>query len=59
MSLLGDTLAALRRLTLLDSEVESLKTHAAQADARFLDHERRLTRIETLIEFSRPRLPRD
>jgi hypothetical protein len=59
MSVLGDTLAGIRRIMLLDNDVTMLKTRTDLADQRFLDHERRLTRIETVMEFARPRLPRD
>lgn len=63
MSTLGDITASLRRIIRLDDEVQELKQRAGKADDRFLDHERRLTRIETLIEFgssgsSPRRLPR-
>jgi len=59
MSVLGDTLTTVKRLMLLDADVQSLKAHTDKADAQFLDHERRLTRIETLIEIAQRRLPRD
>jgi hypothetical protein len=60
MSLLADTLATVRRIVLLDADVQQLKTRADAADDRLADHRDRLVRIETIIEMARtPRLPRE
>ena len=50
MSWISDTFAGIKRLMLLDAEVARLQRAADKADATGLDHEKRLTRIETLIE---------
>jgi len=57
MSLLSDTLAGIRRIILLDADVQQLKARADDADHRLRNHDTRLTRIETIIEIARqPRL---
>lgn len=57
MSLLSDTLAGIRRIVLLDADVQQLKSRADDADLRLRNHDSRLTRIETIIEIARqPRL---
>ena len=50
MSWISDTFAGIKRLMLLDAEVVRLQRAADKADAIGFDHEKRLTRIETLIE---------
>jgi hypothetical protein len=62
VSWLGDAFSYFRRLTLLDNEVARLVRVTDAMNAQITDHDRRLIRIETLIEFGRPsgspRLPR-
>lgn len=63
MSMIGDTFAAVRRLMLMDGDIERMKQAIAAHDARLQDHNDRLVRIETVMEFYRPappppRLPR-
>ena len=53
MSWIGDTFAGIRRIMLLDADVARLQRAADKADAIGIDPEKRLTRIETLIEVSR------
>ena len=50
MSWIGDTFAGLKRIMQLDSDVAQLKRAVEQIDAIALDHEKRLVRVETLIE---------
>lgn len=54
MSWISDTFAGVKRLMLLDADVARLQRAADKADAIGIDHEKRLTRIETLIEVGRP-----
>lgn len=63
MSMIGEALSAVRRLMLMDSEIERMKDAVARHDALIRDHNDRLVRIETVMEFYRPvpppsRLPR-
>ena len=64
MSMIGDAFAAVRRLMLMDSEIERMKQAIAAHDARLQAQNDRLVRIETVMEFARPaaqrppRLPR-
>lgn len=62
MSMIGEALSAVRRLMLMDSEIERMKDAVARHDALIRDHNDRLVRIETVLEFYRPapppRLPR-
>jgi hypothetical protein len=59
MSWISDTFAGLKRIMQLDSDVEQLKRAVEKIDAIAMDHEKRLVRIETLIEIGRApiRLP--
>jgi hypothetical protein len=50
VSWISDTFAGIKRLMLLDAEIARLQRAADKAEATGLDHEKRLTRIETLIE---------
>lgn len=50
MSWISDTFAGVRRIMLLDADIARLQRAADKADAIGIDHEKRLTRIETLIE---------
>ena len=60
MSWISDTFAGMKRIIQLDSDVERLRQAVEKIDTAVTDHEKRLIRIETLIELSRaaPRLPR-
>lgn len=59
MSWARDTFAGLKRIIQLDSDVAQLKQAVEKIDAIALDHEKRLVRVEILIEISRTptRLP--
>jgi hypothetical protein len=50
---MGDTLAGIKRIVQLDSDVARLRSSLEKAEAVGVDHEKRLIRIETMIEFSR------
>lgn len=67
MSWISEGFSYFRKLTLLDSEVERLSKIVDATKSELTEHDRRLIRIETLIEFARgspsalsptPRLPR-
>ncbi|MBV9931610.1 MAG: hypothetical protein JO013_11790 [Alphaproteobacteria bacterium] len=59
MSWIGDTLAGMKRIVQLDSDVARLRASLEKTEAAVLDHEKRLIRIETMIELARSpsRLP--
>lgn len=59
MSWISDTFAGMRRIIQLDGDVARLRAAVEKTDTVVLDHEKRLIRIETLIELSRTasRLP--
>ncbi len=59
MSWISNTFAGIKRIMLLDADVARLQAAADKADAIGNDHEKRLIRIETLIEVGRTvnRLP--
>ena len=57
MSAIGDAFAAVRRLMLMDSEIERMKQAIAAQDARIQSQNDRLIRIETVMEFIRPVTP--
>jgi hypothetical protein len=50
VSWISDTFAGIKRIMLLDSDVARLQRAADKADAIGNDHEKRLTRLEALIE---------
>ncbi len=50
MSSLGDTVSALRRVIAIDADVQALKLWADSADERISDQDRRLVRIETVVQ---------
>jgi hypothetical protein len=50
MSWIGDTFAGVKRIMLLDSDVTRLQRAVERMDAVSMDHEKRLIRIETLID---------
>ena len=58
MSWIGDTVAGIKRIIQLDTDVARLQRDVREAERMVADHERRLVRIETLIEvnWSAPRL---
>ena len=62
MSWFGDMVGATRRLMLLDADIERMKQSIEKHGTKLEQHNDRLIRIETLIEFGRPsrppRLPR-
>lgn len=59
MSWVGDTFAGLKRLIQLDADVARLDRSVEKIETEVRDHDRRLVRIETLVEVSRSaaRLP--
>ena len=58
MSWIGETVAGIKRIIQLDTDVARLQRDVRGAEIMVADHERRLVRIETLIEvnWSAPRL---
>lgn len=65
MSMIGDAFATLRRLMVMDGDLQRMKDALDRSGQRLDDHNDRLVRIEALIEFSgygrrpgTPRLPR-
>jgi predicted dithiol-disulfide oxidoreductase (DUF899 family) len=57
MSLWSDLRSAIRQMKLVQERVERLVVEIEQARERLLDHDRRLTRIETLLSAAQRRLP--
>jgi len=57
MSLWSDLRSAIRQMILVQERVERLIADVEKAGERMLDHDRRLTRIETLISVAQRRLP--
>ena len=55
MSLLSEVIKYGKDIVLLGERVDALMAHRKDATVRFEDHERRLIRIETLIELSQSR----
>jgi len=55
MSLLGEIIKYGKDIVLLGERVDALMVERREATARLEDHERRLIRIETLIELSQVR----
>src|SRR5437016_12860603 len=55
MSLLSEVIKYGKDLVLLGERVDALMTHRKEATVRVEDNERRLIRIETLIELSQAR----
>ena len=59
MSFFGDTFTGLKRLIQLDADVARLDRSVQKIETDVRDHDKRLVRIETLVEVSRSaaRLP--
>jgi hypothetical protein len=57
MSLWADLRSAIRQVILVQERVERLIVDVEKNADRLLDHDRRLTRIETLIAVAQRRLP--
>jgi hypothetical protein len=57
MSLWSDLRSAIRQMILVQERVERLIVDVEKNADRLLDHDRRLTRIETLIAAAQRRLP--
>lgn len=55
MSLWADLRDAIRKAILLEDRVERLIVDVGKAEERIMDHDRRLTRVETLIAFAASR----
>ncbi len=55
MSLLSEVIKYGKDIVLLGERVDALMADRKEATVRFEDHERRLIRIETLIELSQSR----
>ena len=55
MSLWSDLRSAIREAILVQERVERLIVDVEKVDDRLLEHDRRLTRIETLIAIARRR----
>jgi hypothetical protein len=53
MSWIADTLSGMKRIVQLDTDVARLRSSLEKAEATALDHEKRLIRIETMIELAR------
>ena len=56
MSLWADLRSAIREVILIQERVERLIADVEKAEARLIDHDRRLTRIETVISVAQQRL---
>lgn len=52
MSWIGDTVAGIKRIIQLDTDVARLKRDVEKAETILMDHEKRLVRIETLINLT-------
>jgi hypothetical protein len=57
MSLWSDLRSAIRQVILVQDRVERLIVDVEKTSDRLLDHDRRITRIETLISVAQRRLP--
>ena len=57
MSLWSDLRSAIRHMNRVQERVERLIVDVEKAGERLLDHDRRLTRLETLISVAQRRLP--
>jgi len=52
MTTLGDTVAGVRRILRLDEDVQELKLRADTAEDRLIDLDRRMVRIETVVQLA-------
>jgi hypothetical protein len=57
MSVWSDLRSSIRQAILVQERVDRLVVEIEKVGDRLLDHDRRLTRIETLIAVARRRLP--
>ena len=53
MSLFGDIASVLKTVIMVNEEITALKESVKTSSAHVLEHEKRLIRIETMIELSR------
>ena len=66
MSALTETVSGVRRILRMDEDVQELKRRADAAEDRLIDLDRRMVRLETVVQFASgvplpplaPRLPR-
>lgn len=66
MTTLSDTVTGVRRILRLDEDVQDLKRRADTAEDRLIDLDRRMVRLETVVQIASgialppltPRLPR-
>ena len=66
MTTLGDTVSGVRRILRLDEDVQDLKKRADSAEDHLIDLDRRMVRLESVVQFASgvtlppltPRLPR-
>ncbi len=66
MTTLSDTVTGVRRILRLDEDVQDLKKRADTAEDRLIDLDRRMVRLETVLQIAggivlpplTPRLPR-
>jgi hypothetical protein len=57
MSLWSDLRSAIRQMILVQERIERLIVDVQKTADQLLDHDRRLTRIETLISVAQRRIP--
>lgn len=50
MSWIGDTVAGIKRIIQLDTDVARLQRDVENVKATVMEHEKRLVRIETLVD---------
>jgi hypothetical protein len=55
MSLWADLRSAIRQVIVVQERVERLIADVEKSEARLFDHERRLTRIETMVRVAQHR----
>jgi hypothetical protein len=59
MSLIADAFAMTKKVLLLSENLDRLTEESRQLSRTVIDHERRLIRIETMIELSGGKRPRN
>ena len=52
MTTLGDTVSGVRRILRLDEDVQDLKKRADSAEDRLIDLDRRMVRLESVVQFA-------